>query len=590
VGSARELDDLKTLWKKNWEPALAAWSRFTKLSEPRWCLTQKEEAAQELSGSFAMIRLQDHAVVISLKLIRERKLERFGLEILAHEIGHHVLAPGDLRDNARLLARVRAGLPGREEQAPLVANLFTDLLINDRLQRSAGLKLAEVYRALRLENADSLWVLYMRMYEILWSLPADTLISPSKNPQIELDAALGARVVRVYAKDWLKGAGRFASLLCPYLQKHGGETQRVILRPWLDTEQAGAGDEIPDGLTALDDDEEEQPIHPSEDEKITGLDPEEQNQREADAARLDGGTGKEQRGGRKNECRGPKEYTDLMRSLGVKVPGKEVVMRYYRERAVPHLIRFPEREIPQATDPLPEGVEIWEPGDPVNEVDWTETASRSPVIFPGVTTVKRVFCASPGTSPERQPLDIYIGIDCSGSMGNPAYQLSYPVLAGVVIAVSALRAGAAVMACLSGEPGEHSETQGFVRSEQEVLKILTGYLGTGYSFGVGRLDETFLHGPKLKRPTHLFIVSDCDFFHMLRQYADGWGVAERALALVGGGGTIVLELPQGSRYPEITRLEQIGWKVHCVASEDQLVAFARAFSREKYEQQRLRAK
>ena len=590
MGSTPELDDLKALWKKSWEPALAAWSRFTKLSEPRWCLNNKDEAAQKLSGSFAMIRLQDHAVVVSLKLIREKKLEKFAVEILAHEIGHHVLAPGDLRDNARLLARVRAGLPGCEAQAPLVANLFTDLLINDRLQRSAGLKLAEVYQALRSEDANPLWVLYMRVYEILWSLPSGTLIAPSKDPQIDLDAGLGARVVRVYAKDWLKGAGRFAALLCPYLlNQQGAETQRMILRPWLDTEQAGAGDEIPDGLTSLDDDEQEQPLHPSEDEKITGLDQKGQKKSKAEDAGLDG-SGKERIGGRKNEHRGPGEYAELMRSLGVAVSEQEVVMRYYRERAIPHLIRFPEREIPRSTDPLPEGVEIWEPGDPLSEVDWTETVTRSPVILPGVTTVKRVFGSSPGTSPERQPLDIYIGIDCSGSMGNPASRLSYPVLAGVVIAVSALRAGAAVMACLSGEPGEHSETHGFVRGEQEILKILTGYLGTGYSFGMSRLDKTFVQGLKLKRPAHVLIVSDSDLFHMLDEYADGWGVAERTLELVGGGGTIVLELPKGSRHPQIKRLEQMGWKVHCVTNQAQLVDFARAFSREKYEQQRPRAK
>ncbi len=36
-------------------------------------------------------------------------------------------------------------LPTLEAHAPMIANLFTDLLINDRLQRSAELRLAEVF-------------------------------------------------------------------------------------------------------------------------------------------------------------------------------------------------------------------------------------------------------------------------------------------------------------------------------------------------------------------------------------------------------------------------------------------------------------
>ncbi len=122
-----KLEDVLKSWHEAWAPALAAWSRFTKLQPPRWCFTTAEEEAESLSGSFAMIRLVDHAVVISLKQIVEQRLEKFPQEILAHEIGHHVYTPGDLADNARLIARTRGGLPNRERHAPLIANLYADL-------------------------------------------------------------------------------------------------------------------------------------------------------------------------------------------------------------------------------------------------------------------------------------------------------------------------------------------------------------------------------------------------------------------------------------------------------------------------------
>ena len=130
-----ELEEVRASWLSHWEDALAAWSRFTKLTPPRFCLCAEEEKREGLSGSFAMIRLLDHAVVVSLKQVQDLGLEAFSVEVLAHEVGHHVYAPADLRDNARLLARVRRGLPTVEAAAPLVANLYTDLLINDRLQR-----------------------------------------------------------------------------------------------------------------------------------------------------------------------------------------------------------------------------------------------------------------------------------------------------------------------------------------------------------------------------------------------------------------------------------------------------------------------
>src|SRR5687768_8081152 len=103
---SRELSELQSAWSAAWPSALAQWSRFVQLHEPRWCLTRDEERREKLSGSFAMIRLVDHSVVISLRQVQDLKLQSFAAEVLAHEIGHHVYCPADLTDNARLLARV----------------------------------------------------------------------------------------------------------------------------------------------------------------------------------------------------------------------------------------------------------------------------------------------------------------------------------------------------------------------------------------------------------------------------------------------------------------------------------------------------
>ena len=574
---ADNLKEIRQAWLSRWEDALSVWSRFTKLSPPRWCFTEAEERHEKLVDSFAMIRLVDHAVVLSLRQIRERRLEDFPLEVMAHEIGHHVYAPADLRDNARLIARTRAGLPSREALAGLVSNLYTDLLINDRLERGAGLRMAGLYEALKPEGGDRLWQLYMRIYEVLWNLPPGTLVTGTPDAQVKSDAQLGARVMRAYAKDWLDGAGRFAALCLPYLLTEEYERAAAQFAPWLDTQQAGEGGEIPDGLSEIDDEEADGAIHPALDPDLTGLG--EPGDEEP------GSGGRELRGGQKHHYRSPTEYVELMKSVGVDVPEKDLIMRYYRERALRHLIRFPTRDVREAQDPLPEGLDVWEATSPLTDVDWTESLARSPQVIPGVTTFQRLYGTSEGSSPEQLPVDLYLGVDCSGSMLNPAYGLSYPVLAGTIIVLSALRTGARVMACLSGEPGEHAQTGGFVRSEREILKVLTGYLGTGYAFGLLRLKEAFLEKAKPKRPTHILIVTDSDIFYMLKQLKEGWGIAEEAPKAAGGGATFVLNMrgPEGYQ-GDVGRLHSLGWDIHYVADWKDLVAFARAFSQAKWGQ------
>jgi hypothetical protein len=140
--------ELAERWNAAWPAALEAWSRFTRLRPPLLCVAWDAAQAEGLTGSFAMIRLNDQSVVINLAYIKSAKLQDYAVEILAHEIGHHVYAPATLTDHGRMLARMRAALPTLENFAPQLANLYTDLLINDRLQRSANLRMAEV-RAVR---------------------------------------------------------------------------------------------------------------------------------------------------------------------------------------------------------------------------------------------------------------------------------------------------------------------------------------------------------------------------------------------------------------------------------------------------------
>src|SRR5580693_8263146 len=71
-GGARvTLEELKAAWLAKWPDAIKAWSPYIKLSEPTWCYSESDEKREGLTGSFAMIRLVDHRVVISLRQIAE---------------------------------------------------------------------------------------------------------------------------------------------------------------------------------------------------------------------------------------------------------------------------------------------------------------------------------------------------------------------------------------------------------------------------------------------------------------------------------------------------------------------------------------
>lgn len=576
-----DLNPVQTLWESSWAAALAVWSRFTRLSPPKWCFTREEEKKAHLNDAFAMIRLEDVAVVISLRKVQQLKLESFAVEILAHEIGHHMYAPADLTDYARLMVRTRSGLPTREHLAGFVSNLYTDLLINDRLQRDAGLNLSAVYQSLGGELRDPLWNLYMHIYELLWQLPPGSLTTGRIEAKTRGDAQLGARLIRAYARHWLDGAGRFAALCLPYLLEDDGLKIRAALAPLMDADRAGAGTDLPDGLAEIDPDESDGAVHPALDPILSGLN---ETAEDGEPSRSRGG--REIRGGRKNQHRPPADYIDLMKSIGVRLTEDEIVAAYYREAALPHLVPFPARFAPESVDPTPEGTESWDIGSPLGEIDWFETAAAGPYIIPGATTRKRTFGDASGSDSERRPPDLFLGVDCSGSMPNPRCRLSFPVLAGSIVALSALRAGVRVKVVLSGEPGEFTGTREFTRSEADILKALTDYLGTGYAFGIQRLDDTFGPNAVDVGPTHILIITDGDIFSMLDETLDGWEIARLALAKAGSGTFVLHQVNLRSR--PVERLRSDRWDVHGLDDWESLIEFARNFSRQNYDRSRFR--
>jgi hypothetical protein len=588
------VDDALAPWRAAWPSALAVWSRFTRLQDPRLCGTRAEASKEGLQGSFAMIRLVDQRVVIDLEEVARLGLHDYAVEILAHEIGHHVLAPATANDHARLLARIRRALPTLEAHAPMVANLYTDLLINDRLQRQEGLRMADIYRRLAERNSDagrsSVWMLYMGIYEQLWQSGAGSLGGPVDDDAMKGDAWLGARVVRNYAGDWLDGSTRFAALLLPYLVESTSDPRVDAL---MDTRQAGHGSH-PAGLDRLDREELEPVMHPALDPRVTGdLPPAEGAPQEGQAAT---GSAAPYHPGGGAQAREPFEYGEILRAAGLDLSDHDIAVRYYRERALPHLIRFPVRPQPESQEWQPEGLEPWDLGEPLDALDWMQTVLQSPRVIPGLTTVQRTYGLAPGRERGSDPVDLDMYVDSSGSMPNPQMQTSYLALAGAVIALSALRAGSRVQTTLWSGKQQELHTDGFVRSEDAILRVLTGFFGGATAFPIHRLRSTYEARTPRDRAVHILHLSDDGITTMFandERGNSGWNIAAHALRTARAGGTMALNLfsplpdslAEGAKAgwtADLIRARSEGWGIHVVRDMAQLLAFARDFSQQHY--------
>lgn len=606
ISAAPELLALRQSWQDAWPEALSRWSRYTRLTTPLWLLSPQEATEAGLTESFAAIRFIDHQILINLHQIEQLGLQSFSLEILCHEIGHHILAPASGIENARLLARIRAGLPTLEAHAPMISNLYTDLLINDRLQRQEDLLMAEVF--IQLERAHArqgesarargtpsrLWELYLRIYERLWQLPARTFCSPNlaryaqADPPLafEGDAWLAARLIRTYAHDWIDGAGGFAVLCLPYMEADRAEEAQSPIGTLMDATRAGEGI-LPDGLSEVEPGELE-PRHPALDPRISENAGEDVGSMDGAAVNPDQplGTASSRRGTPGRQGRNPYQYGELLRALGLVLDDHDAAVHYYREQARRHRVPFPRRKQPLSFEIQPEGLASWEPGESIERLDLLGSLLISPQLLPGFTTVQRLETSVPGSEALVQTADLDLYVDCSGSMPNPQREISYLTLAGAIIALSALRAGGRVKSTLWSGKGQYESTPGFVRDETAILRVLTGYLGGGTDFPIHVLNDTFEGRANNARKVHILVISDDGVTSMFDGYGKktGWDVARMALDRGGAGGTLLLNLgPEIEQFPDLRRAKQEGWDIWRVTSWDALITLAREFSRRHYQ-------
>ena len=563
-----------------WETAKLTWSKYIRLLDP---IISDDEAflkKEAMINEIARFSLANLRVVVNLDEIKKDGLEDHLDVILAHEVGHHVLAPGNLVTLARLVNF----LTGMFEPvvAGYVVNIFSDLLVNDFLYIQRGMPVDAVYKMLKsaamktgkIKIDDQFWSLYMRIYEILWRLPVDTLTTPVL-PSIERDAKIAARVLRTYSKRWFTCLKNLSYIFKPYFPIENASLQFGL--PLIDKIVAGEGalDKM-GGFATVSDEESDKP-NPRAYDGVLG--------RPDKNAPQHGVT---------NQPRQPTDYLNTLINIGAISDSERTraLIQYYTELAMPHVIPFP--TIDKATiEPINEGSDRWTVGEELIDIDLFESIKESPIIIPGVTTRKLIMGEDKGFEQQKVPVDIDIYQDTSGSMGDPGCGVSYTTIAAFIIVLSALRAGASVQATAWSGPDQAVSTSGFSKNKEEILKTILFYHGDGTQFPCQVL-ERYEKRPKNAPPVHIIVTSDDDISSMISDYEvktkagvekrNGYETMKKAVQHGKAKGSLLLCIPfmNDNTKNTIKDLQKIGFEYFNVADWQQIIAWAKAFSKKHF--------
>jgi hypothetical protein len=492
AGGALTTAELRRAVADAWPRAQARWSRYLLLSQPDY----------EDGPSIARIHLGTRQITLSGSTIVEKGLLDCVEALLAHEIGHHVRYPGTLAVSARMRLIERSLIP---IEGYSLLNLFTDLMINERLGHDLQDPLVRIYRSFddadraQRWEADPAFVFYLAVYEELWQRPRGELQGSAHEafaaayPGHRADAQILAQDLFNLGPNLYTQFLYFVSIVSRYLQPRIGEAPASA-----DPYTCGAGEPTPDDWADA--------LRPDGAEReavrralAEGWFPADQ------AGRLDG-------------------LADLERRIHG-LPGSgtadaaivpEVMAAYYRLEAERFLLRPPPiRLMGEAV--VPTTLDAWEMGDPPVAIDWLATLLDRGDQLGGVLPLKRERIADVEGSdvPLWQPrTEIYL--DVSGSMPDPRSTRNAMTLAAQILSTGTVRAGGWVRALLYS--GDHVRYWTFCRSEVEMSRFLMHYIGGGTTFPFPVLRESVAECGD-QQPIRV-VISDSDFDHNYDEHRD----------------------------------------------------------------------
>ena len=345
------MEDVERRWRETWPVALATWGRTSRLHAP---VLHTDPCGMP---SWAWYSLEDVEVHVDLTVVRERHVEDHALAVLAHEIGHHLLAPVDL-GVARAHRRAR---PDRARRPRPPGRARVEPVVRPADQRPAAaparggprgaVRGGRPARPGRRAHAPG----PAHERDPLGSGRAAPWSATTRAPDDQ--ALLCARLVRAYARDPVGGAAGFAALVrstIPVEQLRAQQPRDVVACGG----SAGGDGSVPFGV-ATDPTLGMPAVHPSRDPRVVGCRP-----GRGDAPRT---RTRPRRRPPAGNALMPGRCTPCCRRSASTTTAEEVAIAWYREHAARHLVPFPTRPRPRRADELLAGLEPWEVGDDLSD-------------------------------------------------------------------------------------------------------------------------------------------------------------------------------------------------------------------------------
>ncbi len=430
-----------------------------------------------------------------------------------HEIAHYVYCPYDNLTNLRLLASaIKGGVS--KNYAPMVVNIFADLLIDYRTHKKFGylmnweLKITaeQALQDNKKNEISKLWKLLVRCYEILWdiNIMPRTMITDDLN---NLSIKTCDIILKNYDDEslWEKKVQKIAKILKDLLKeecslantpedmeggiknkngnKHGNpfSIPNDVLETFGDITEVKNIDTIKSG-----DSSNKKSRGPGE---ITDI----ENVAEEFAQEID-----------------YKTFLDVLNLYGLNSLNEKLGI-WYRSRAK-NLLKFNFYES-KPSGAIPIYPETWRIGDPIEKLDPVQTLLTSPSIIPNITTRKWSYQDGPSQRISKELPDMMIVIDSSGSMEwnfkrkkiSGRYHVS--LLAAFAALHYVINHGSHVSAInFSNRVIKTTWTNNYYEIEQTLLK----YIGQGTTLPT----RTMLQMAKTAdRPSLIILISDLELYN-----------------------------------------------------------------------------
>jgi hypothetical protein len=541
--------ELQRAVEEAWPRAQARWSSYLLLSRP----------AFDEGPSVAKIDLGTRQITLDAGGIADKGLIGCVEALLAHEIGHHVRYPGSLAVSARMRLIERNLIP---IEGYSLMNLFTDLMINERIGHDLEEDLVRVYRSFDAGAAwqtDPAFVFYLAIYEELWQRERGELQGSAASafagayPDHRADAQLLAQDLFRLGPNVYTQFLYFASIVSRYIQPRRGDKPESA-----DPYACGCGEPTPDDWA---------------DALIPGAAEKEAIRRAVDEGWFDD-----------EGARRLVDMSDLERRIH-SLPGSrtadasqvpEVMAAYYRLEAERYLLRPPPVAL-LGEAVVPTTLDEWEMGDPVPAIDWLATLIERGDRVGSVQPLKRERIADfEGIDvPLWQPrTEIYL--DVSGSMPDPRTTRNAMTLAAQILCVGTVRAGGWVRALLYS--GDHVRYWTFCRSEVEMSRFLMHYVGGGTAFPFEVLKESI--GECGNQQPIRVVITDTDFDHNYDDRRENAAI----FALAAERSPHLVLLLHGPRPERVKRYRGAGAEVIAVEEIDDFPRMAADLSRALFEE------